>query len=183
MTNKTASRMTIGQLADRMVDSSQDKYQTVTQLRRFASEDWIHSSGERDGLKRLFDESALAAAKVLSELTDFGFKDQGVMGAAALGMNAWFKEARAKDRSPMGYAVEHFLNGVGYWQFEMAFYRHDQTGQRFIQSFVYNVDDPNPEMRHAQHPGEDTGYVPRGGVLIPLNPLFEHLFSDRAKAN
>lgn len=184
--------LTIGQMSERLTEPGFSVAQAANQLRGFAKNELIFPHfvpGNGPTAPRFYTPDMMAVAKVLSELTFMGIADLKVMGAASLSMRTWMVEEEPTDwksyiasrpkGGPMADAIAAFAADGGTWDYQLHFLQNDQTAQRTIRGYLL---DSSREGIELPDPVK-TALVPRGAVVIPLNPIFVRLFSDRAKAN
>jgi hypothetical protein len=149
----------------------------LRQVYRFAASRWIPVAANRARGTRepanLFDMKAVAAAKVLSVLTDLGIEDHATMLAASLPLYAWNDDQPiiAKSGSPLMAAMLRGETHDEWWVYQLRLSRGDQDGRRAIRAWVYNPDTWSPSAE-----AEDPQMLPRAGVTVHLTPLLKPLF-------
>lgn len=157
------------------------------QIRRFAQEKWIPVARHRGtGPKaaNLYAPAAVAAAKVLSVLTDLGIEDHATMGLASVNLFAWnsdqpiVKAADGKSYgSPIVAAMMRAESPGEWWAYQLRLLRGDQTGTRHVRSWVYNPDKWNPSAEEAE-----AEMLPRAAVTIHLRPVLLPLYHRMAES-
>ena len=187
----------IGEIAERLSNPGLTKEQALSRARNLASKELIHPkmiAGAGKTAPRLYSNTQLAIAAVLSELMDMGIADVECLRSAALSMYAWHFESEPENwreistqlnpEGPMGDAVESYLSGQlmqdkSTWDFQLhVFADTNHKWQRIIRGYV--IDSSNEQI---ELPGPETGLIPRSAIVIALNPLFERIFRDIKKFN
>lgn len=189
----------IGQIAERLSNSGFTVEQALSQVRNYAKSgyDLIQPKMIAGGGKtapRLYSNTMLAIAAVLSELTNMGISDVDCLRAAARSMYSWHFEdepenlqdvsAQLNPDGPMGDAVRFYLaNQVmrdnSTWDFQLhVFAATNDKWQREIRGYVIDS-----SREQVVLPGPETGLIPRSAIVIALNPLFDRVFRDIKKFN
>lgn len=181
--------LTTQRMAERMAEPGVTVEFLATQIRGFAQRDYItchgHMKGSGRTAHRLYSESMMAQAKLLSILTDFGFSDPSIMQAAATACSSPV-EGRAihpdliqggRVPTPMQAALRDFRLG-GWPSFEMTLRRHDQTGERKITAQIVASG-----LKRIPIEGGSDGYAPLASVAILLQKHFVRMFANREGMN
>lgn len=146
------------------------------QIRRFAQQGWMPVARQRgNGPKaaNLFGRAAVAAAKVLSVLTDLGIESHETMGQASVPLLAWNNDQpiikAPKDKSygsPIVAAMMRAETHGEWWVYQLRLLRGDQTGKRQVRAWVYDPEAWNPSGEAA-----DSDMLPRAAITLQLVPL------------
>ena len=134
----------------------------------------------------LFAPAAVAAAKVLSVLTDLGIEDHATMGLASLGLLAWRGEddqpvVKADDGksygSPIVAAMMRAASHGEWWAYQLRLFRGDQTGTRDVKSWTYDPAEWTPPVE-----GHAAEMLPRAAINLQLQPLLLPVYRRMAES-
>jgi len=139
-------------------------------LRNFQRERWIQVRGHlKSGLtaSNLSAPSDIAAFSAMSGLFDALGAKRDVLGAAATGLYVWQPEQVARAFHPITHALYGTANDE-WWIWQIYSLRNDQTSQRRVRSFCYNMDETLKLFTDLASP-----WLPITRTTINLSPLLK----------
>lgn len=177
------NRFTVAQSASKIAEPGIPEETCASQIRAFQQRNLILPVAKRGSGRtahNLYGYPELGIAKVLSLLTsDHSIADNLILATVATQLIGWSDHNPSNGcgwRSPIDAALAGTIKGE-YWVFRMDVLRGDQTGDREVRCYVYDMDKGLPKSSAT---GE---MMPRGSVTLPLLPPFMRLLSDRSGAN